>query len=219
MKAKASRRALLAAALRTPGANSSLPPWPRSSPAASSTPLAGAPPSSAARALKPSTLVKSRDMGPLRKTGGLGGRMKEAVPAWLPCLPEPAQPAARAAINKTHNPASRTSASRDSGQQPIPHFIVGISLRRISEPIRCKSKQINPRQNPVHRSFRWKGYWACLKDHAPSGAPALALYPSPASRRPIRTQLGAPNRRALNSDDYYFPGGIFRTSDGWEVAG
>jgi hypothetical protein len=36
----------------------------------------------------------------------------------------------------------------------------------------------------------------CLKDHAPSGASALALYPSPASGRPIRTQLGAPNRRA-----------------------
>ena len=31
-------------------------------------------------------------------------------------------------------------------------------------------------QNPVHRSFRWKGYWACLKDLAPSGAPALAPY-------------------------------------------
>jgi hypothetical protein len=46
------------------------------------------------------------------------------------------------------------------------------------------------------RSFRWKGYWACLNDHAPSGAPALALYPSPASRRLIRTQLGTPNRRA-----------------------
>jgi hypothetical protein len=29
-------------------------------------------------------------------------------------------------------------------------------------------------QNPVHRSCRWTGYWACLKDHAPSGAPALA---------------------------------------------
>ena len=34
------------------------------------------------------------------------------------------------------------------------------------------------------------------KDHAPSGAPALALYLSPASRRPIRTQLCAPNSRA-----------------------
>ena len=51
-------------------------------------------------------------------------------------------------------------------------------------------------QNPVYRSFRWNGYWACLKDHAPSGAPALALYPSPASRRPIRIQLGTPNSRA-----------------------
>src|ERR1035438_2937297 len=28
------------------------------------------------------------------------------------------------------------------------------------------------------RSFRWKGYWACLKDLAPSGAPALAPYSS-----------------------------------------
>ena len=34
------------------------------------------------------------------------------------------------------------------------------------------------------------------EDHAPSGAPALALYPLPASRRPIRTQLGAPKSRA-----------------------
>ena len=50
-------------------------------------------------------------------------------------------------------------------------------------------------QDPVLRSFRWKGYWACLMDDAPSGAPALALYPSPASRRPIRTQLGTPNSR------------------------
>src|ERR1039458_2608940 len=41
----------------------------------------------------------------------------------------------------------------------------------------------------VPRCFRWNGYWACLKGHAPSGAPALAVYPSPASRRPIRTQL------------------------------
>ena len=37
-------------------------------------------------------------------------------------------------------------------------------------------------QHPVHRSFRWKVYWACLKDHAPSDAPALALYRSLASR-------------------------------------
>ena len=142
MKAKASRRALLEAVLRGLGANSSLPPWPRSSPAASSTPLAGAPLSSTACALKPSTLVNSRAMGPLRKTGGLGGRMKEAVPAWLPCLPEPAQPAARTAINKTHKPGSRTSASRNFGQRPITHFNVDISLGRISEPICCKSKQI-----------------------------------------------------------------------------
>src|ERR1039457_6410983 len=40
------------------------------------------------------------------------------------------------------------------------------------------------------------GHWPCLKDHAPSDAPALALYPSSAARRPIRTQLGTPNRRA-----------------------
>ena len=51
-------------------------------------------------------------------------------------------------------------------------------------------------QNPVHRSRRWNGYWAGLKDHAPSGAPALALYPPAASRRPNRTQLCTPNRRA-----------------------
>ena len=31
-------------------------------------------------------------------------------------------------------------------------------------------------QNPVRRLFRWKSYWACLKDHAPSDAPDLALY-------------------------------------------
>ena len=49
---------------------------------------------------------------------------------------------------------------------------------------------------PVHRPFRWKGYWACLKNHAPSGAPVLALYPSPAPRRPIRTQLGSPKSQA-----------------------
>jgi len=51
-------------------------------------------------------------------------------------------------------------------------------------------------ENPVHRSFRSNGYWACLKDHAPNGAPAPALYPSPASRRPVRTQLRTPNSRA-----------------------
>src|ERR1035438_2733573 len=39
-------------------------------------------------------------------------------------------------------------------------------------------------------------YQVQLKDHAPSGAPALARYPSAASRRPTRTQLGAPNSRA-----------------------
>jgi hypothetical protein len=32
-------------------------------------------------------------------------------------------------------------------------------------------------QDPVQCSFRWNGYWACLKDHPPSGAPALALVP------------------------------------------
>jgi hypothetical protein len=31
-------------------------------------------------------------------------------------------------------------------------------------------------QNPVHRSFRWNGHWACVKDNAPSGASTLALY-------------------------------------------
>ena len=35
-----------------------------------------------------------------------------------------------------------------------------------------------------------------LKDQALAGAPALALCPFPASRRPLRTQLGAPNSRA-----------------------
>jgi hypothetical protein len=48
---------------------------------------------------------------------------------------------------------------------------------------------------PVRCSCRWSGYWAGLKDHAPSGAPALALYQSPAARRPIRTHFGTPNRR------------------------
>src|ERR1035437_9099709 len=44
--------------------------------------------------------------------------------------------------------------------------------------------------------FRWEGYWACLKDRAPSGAPVLALCPSPAPRRLLRTWLGAPKSRA-----------------------
>src|ERR1019366_6944488 len=71
---------------------------------------------------------------------------------------------------------------------------------------RVHSGRMLPRgQNGVERKlsfprcFRWKGCWACLEDHAPSGAPALALYPSSASRRRIRTQFGTPNRRALRS--------------------
>ena len=45
-------------------------------------------------------------------------------------------------------------------------------------------------QNPVHRSFRWNGYWACLKAHTPSGAPALALYcPNPPQSVPRASPL------------------------------
>jgi hypothetical protein len=51
-------------------------------------------------------------------------------------------------------------------------------------------------RNLALRFFRWKVYWAFLKDHAPSGAPALALYLSPAPWRLIGTWLGAPNSRA-----------------------
>jgi len=52
----------------------------------------------------------------------------------------------------------------------------------------------------VLRCFRWNGYLARLKNHPPSGASALGLCRFPASRLPLRTQLGAPKNRA--------PGGL-----------
>ena len=70
-----------------------------------------------------------------------------------------------------------------------------IKLAETAPTVADPVSRANPTQERVPRCFRWNGYWACPKDHAPSGAPTLAVFPSPASRRPIRTQLVAPNSR------------------------
>src|ERR1035437_3338319 len=138
MKANSSARLRWPDALLRPGANSRLPPWPSSSPAASSTPLAGAPLSSAACALKLPALVSSRAMGPLRKTGGFGGRSPTAVRP--PFFPELEQPAARTALNTTHNPIICNAAGRICGQRLFAQFVIGILLWTISEAIRSNKE-------------------------------------------------------------------------------